>query len=392
MLTNVIFYFTLKRYGALKLISWKYSFKRLNEEYEIAKKKKQVLDHLFEAGKISQDTRDSFTGDINAAIMEIEKQRNDLAEKMHTKTQELESQIRTLETLLANYEIQHVVGEIDEEIYKLEINLLATSLETTKNELDVIKQATNQLCPPTQPIQAPIAPEPVAPVIEAETAPIEPTPTEVPVEAAPIEPEIAETAPIEPTPTEVPVETAPVENVPMESAPVETIPVEAPPVEEAPVESVPEETVTIILPEPEVQVINEPTPEITPQEPEIAEPAPQEPIITMEAAAPADQPTVEAPAENATPAEEVAETAPEQPAVEVPLQAFEVTEQAPIETTLEKLMESMIEPATETVIVEEVHVPAHPLEAPHQAPTDATTETESDQIPQTEESEENTTE
>jgi len=82
MLTNVIFDFTLKRYGALKLISWKYSFKRLNEEYEIAKKKKQVLDHLFEVGKISQATRDSFTGDISAAIMAIEKQRNDLAEKM----------------------------------------------------------------------------------------------------------------------------------------------------------------------------------------------------------------------------------------------------------------------------------------------------------------------
>src|SRR5450759_4295764 len=152
----------------LKVISWKYSFKRLNEEYLIAKKKKQALDNLFVTGKISQSTRDSFTGDINSAITEIESQRQDLATKMQAKTQELETQLKSLEMLLANYEIQHVVGEIDEESYGREINLLSTTLETTRNELGVIKQAIDQIFPAEQPIQAPNAPiEPVAPIIEA---------------------------------------------------------------------------------------------------------------------------------------------------------------------------------------------------------------------------------
>src|SRR5450759_3272132 len=101
----------------LKVISWKYSFKRLNEEYLIAKKKKQALDNLFVTGRISQSTRDSFNSDINAAIVEIEKQQKDLVQKMQNKTQELEDQIKTLETLLANYEIQYVVGEIEQDIY-----------------------------------------------------------------------------------------------------------------------------------------------------------------------------------------------------------------------------------------------------------------------------------
>ena len=48
MLTNVNLPFYCKHsYGALNVISWKYTFKRLNEEYEIAKKKKQALDNLF---------------------------------------------------------------------------------------------------------------------------------------------------------------------------------------------------------------------------------------------------------------------------------------------------------------------------------------------------------
>ena len=70
--------------------------------------------------------------------------------------------------LLANYEIQHVVGEIDEDSYVREINLLSNTLQTTRNELDVIKQATNQLFPVEPAIQAPAAPEPAAPTVEAQ--------------------------------------------------------------------------------------------------------------------------------------------------------------------------------------------------------------------------------
>ena len=69
-------------FGAFKLISWKYTFKRLNEEYEIAKKKQQALDNLYATGKISQSTRDSFNIEINAAIVAIEKQQKELAEGM----------------------------------------------------------------------------------------------------------------------------------------------------------------------------------------------------------------------------------------------------------------------------------------------------------------------
>ena len=414
MLRNVISCFTLKMFGALKLISWKYTFKRLNEEYEIANKKKQALDKLFESGKISQSTRDSFTNDINAAIVQIEKQQKELIENMQLKTQELENQIKTLETLLANYEIQHVIGEIDEQIYQQEINLLTTGLDTTRNELNVIKQSANQLCSPTS-IQAPAAPEPVAPIIEAkvpEPAPVEPTPTAVPVEAAqvetvtetspvpiapvetapaeiPLETAKAEAAPVESAPIETapvestPIETAPVENAPVETAPapIETAPVENAPVETAPVENAPvetptvevtpEETAPIAPPEPEVQVINEPEPEIAPQEPAITEPAPQEPAINMEAVAPIEQPAVEAETANITPTEVIVEAEPEKPA-KVPLQDFEVIPEAePIETTLEKVMEPLNEPVIEPVRVEETPVPAHPLEAPQGAQTEA---------------------
>lgn len=111
----------------------------------MAKKKKQTLDNLLNTGRISQPTYEQFNEEINNTIAEIEKQQNALLEKMNSTTEQLEGQIRTLEILLANFEIQHVTGEIEEESYQREISLLSAGLETARKELDVVKEAVSQL-------------------------------------------------------------------------------------------------------------------------------------------------------------------------------------------------------------------------------------------------------
>jgi aminopeptidase N len=137
--------FAAKKWTVLKLISWKHSFKKLNEENEMAKKKKQALDNLLNAGRISQSTYDQFNDEIDEAIAEIERQQKGLLEKMNSKMEELEEQIKTLERLLANFEIQHVTGEVDDEVYQSEIGVLSMGIETAKQELDSVKEAVNQL-------------------------------------------------------------------------------------------------------------------------------------------------------------------------------------------------------------------------------------------------------
>jgi hypothetical protein len=304
MLTNVISSFGLKKGKVLKLISWKHSFKRLNEEYEIAKKKKHALDNLFENGRMSQSTRDSFDTDINAVIMEIEKQQKDLLIKMHGKSQELESQIKTLETLLANYEIQHVVGEIDEEMYQREITLLSTGLESARNELNIIKEATNQLCPP---VEAPTT-EPALPVEENEVEAVQSETVEN-VSDAPVEVEVA----AEPCSQE-PVVT-------MEEA----VP-EAPAIESAYI--APEETPQIVEEAPEV-IENQP--EMTEEMPQTAECTPQEivedqPQVTEDIA----QDIAEAPElteDNAEITEEISQDMNE--TLEVTEDSVEVTDEMP---------------------------------------------------------------
>lgn len=129
----------------LKLISWKHPFERLNEEYEMTKKKKEALDNLLSSGKISQSTYDLFNTKIDEAVAEIEKQQRALLNKMNSKVEEVEQHTKTLELLLANFEIKHVTGEIDEDVYQREISILSTGLEAARQELDTAKEAINQL-------------------------------------------------------------------------------------------------------------------------------------------------------------------------------------------------------------------------------------------------------
>jgi hypothetical protein len=128
-----------------KLISWKHSFRRLNEEYEVARKKRQALDNLLNVGRISQSTHGIFNKEIDDAISEIEKQQKALLEKMAAKVVELEGQVKTLEILLANFEIRHVTGEISDEAYQRETDLFASGLDAAKHELEEVKEAADQL-------------------------------------------------------------------------------------------------------------------------------------------------------------------------------------------------------------------------------------------------------
>ena len=127
------------------LISWKHSFTRLQEESEIVAKKKQALDGLLSSGKISQSTYDVFNLEIDQALAEIETQQKALLGKMNMKMLQLADQIKMLEMLVANFEIQHVTGEVEDEDYLRETGLLSLGLEKARNELDAITETANQL-------------------------------------------------------------------------------------------------------------------------------------------------------------------------------------------------------------------------------------------------------
>ena len=362
------------------MISWKHSFNRLNEEYNIAKKKQQALENLYQSGKISQSTRDAYNNDISQAINEIERQQSDLLQKMDLKVTELQSQIKTLEMLLANYEIQHVVGEVDETTYEREITLLNSALDAAKHELDKIKDAATQLC---SPMQAPIPTvESVQPAIEADPAP-QPEPTPIPstenVQIAPPEPEVI---PAVCTPEPV---AASVEQVLERAEPDASV---VPSAETVATEN----TVTIENP-PEIQPTIEAPIEVSSETVvESADPTEEQPEVATETV---ESTAAETVVETTAPVETDTETIIEPPA-DAPLESTEeMSSEAPIEAPLETIIEnnevivendesaeslepeiSPVEVVSEEIIqpIEEAVHEAHPTEAPKEAHPEVTAE------------------
>lgn len=152
-----------------KLISWKYSFEIARKELEMVKKKKQALDGLLNEGKISQSTYGYLNREVTDALTAIEADQKVLTEKMTGRATELEKQVKSLEMFLANLEIHHATGEIDDESYEHQNGAISLGLEATKQELSDIKEALVNLIPERAVTVQP-QPEPVEQISEIEKA------------------------------------------------------------------------------------------------------------------------------------------------------------------------------------------------------------------------------
>jgi len=247
MLIKVIsFFYASIQAGCSNLISWKYSFEKISKDLELARKKKQALDDLFNSGKISASTYESLDKELTDAISEIEAHQKNLADKMTSKLAELEKQISTLEMFLANSEIQYAAGEINEESHASEIGAFTLGLDAVKQQLSYIKEVVAGLMPE---VVAPTPPPTPSKIEEAPTTEevVEGMP-QVPVET-PIEMPVEEPAEVEPISEEVTIEApleAPAEEVSAEEgveAPLETLEEETLVEEEATSEETVEETV-----------------------------------------------------------------------------------------------------------------------------------------------------
>lgn len=221
MLRRIIYVLSLSPSRCNKLVNWKDSFERINMELDVTKRKKQTLDSLHDAGRISQFTYECLNKGLTEELEQVETQRKALTEKMTRKLNELEEQRVALEMFLANTEMSYVAGDIDQEIYAKENGALDLGLDATKRELNWIKDAIIQLVPKdgepsTTPPTSP-APSETAEVAAAETAVEKPAetasnvPVEVPAEVTPTTSEVKMEQIQAPQDTPAPAQTPPSE-------------------------------------------------------------------------------------------------------------------------------------------------------------------------------------
>ncbi len=194
------------------MVTWKDSFEKINVELDLTKRKRQALDDLHGAGRISQFAYECLNKELTEEVETTEVRRKALTQKMTRKLNELEEQRIALEMYLANTEMAYAAGEIDGELYAKESSALDLGLEATKQELNWIKEVIVQLVPKeSESTPAPSTTPTSAETAEATTTDtsIEKTtetptnvPVEVPVEVTAITSEV-KAEPIQ-TPTETP--------------------------------------------------------------------------------------------------------------------------------------------------------------------------------------------
>jgi len=156
------------------LISWRYSFELVCRELELTRKKKEALNNLLAISRISQSTYEYLEKELTEAVLDLEAHQKSLADKMTVRADSLERQIKSLELFLANLEVHHAAGEIDEETYDRQNQAITLGLEATRKELGDIKSSLTEVVSPTAKISE-VAPETsvevTAPEVVSESVP-----------------------------------------------------------------------------------------------------------------------------------------------------------------------------------------------------------------------------
>lgn len=126
---------------------WKNSYEMANRELELVTKKRQALDELLATDRISQSTFETLERELTDAFSGLESYHKSLIEKIKARTGDLERQINTLELFLANLEIHHAAGEIDNESYNRQSQAITLGLGATKEELNEIRSLLATVAP-----------------------------------------------------------------------------------------------------------------------------------------------------------------------------------------------------------------------------------------------------
>lgn len=154
------------------MVLWKCLFEMTSKDIEALRKKKRALDDLLSSNRISHQTYECISKDLNEAITNAERYLESLISKMKGRIDDLERQIGVLELCLANTEMMYAAGEMDYETYERQSRAIITGIESMRREISEIKGILGAPTPEsvsvTKPAETIVTPvEKTVPVAEA---------------------------------------------------------------------------------------------------------------------------------------------------------------------------------------------------------------------------------
>lgn len=189
---------------------WRLKTDNLLKMSEIAQKRMQALEELYQEGEITQEVYEQIASRHKAHFDLYSKDCDDTIANLNAKVDTLKSENNEIQEFLGNLKLQHRINEIDDSTYQVTCEYMGMMLQRNEKEVADISAVLNTLLPPEPSVDAEenaseestpevaeenlpeVGNESVAEVTEHSTAPeelVEPAEVEehAPLETSPVE-------------------------------------------------------------------------------------------------------------------------------------------------------------------------------------------------------------
>lgn len=120
---------------------WRIEAAQLSNEYALILRKNSALGKLRNNGEIIQEVYDEMQKQNDTKIKEITERFQILLDDVKSRIESLNMQIKQLKTFIANMKIEHMIGNIGEEAYKVSSESLQTMMNQAlleKNDAEIV--------------------------------------------------------------------------------------------------------------------------------------------------------------------------------------------------------------------------------------------------------------
>lgn len=141
--------------------SWKVNAESFQRGITHTEKRIDALDQLFSSGRISEQTYKNMKNSYEGMVGQRNNARENLLSQLKNRSTDLVNESNVLEEFLANIEVQHLTGELDEESYSLAIDSLKMAYNrmiAEKNDIDSVLDEVTRIKQDKYPQDEPSAP------------------------------------------------------------------------------------------------------------------------------------------------------------------------------------------------------------------------------------------
>lgn len=128
--------------------SWKVTAEKFQRGMTHAERRIDALDQLYGSGKITARTYKDVKKSYESVVNERNDARENLMAELKNRSTDLADESNELEVFLANVEVQHLTGELDEESYGLAVGSLKLAFNRMIAEKNDIESLLGEIADP----------------------------------------------------------------------------------------------------------------------------------------------------------------------------------------------------------------------------------------------------